>query len=117
MAGSITDWPKLFRQAYKHASSGGWIEIQEYAIQMHVQEGDEHLPKTIAFWLAEMDKASTIIGRTMNVVEKLKDAVIEAGFTSVKEDVYKVIPSDIAVFVLMIGFKRSRSDHGRKIRG
>jgi hypothetical protein len=37
-----------------------------------------------------MDRASKIIGRTMKVVEKLKDGVIEARFTAVKEDVYKV---------------------------
>lgn len=76
MAGSINDWPKLFKQAYKHASPGGWIEIQEYAIQMHVEEGDEYLPKIITFWLAEMDKASKIIDRAMDIVDKLKDDVI-----------------------------------------
>jgi hypothetical protein len=48
-----------------------------------------------------MDKASKIVERTMNVVEKLKDDVIEAGFTAVTEDVYKVSPFYTAVFVLI----------------
>ena len=73
-----------------HINSGGWIEVQEYAIQIHVEEGDEYLPKTIAFWLAEMDKASKIINKVMNVVENLKEVIIEAGFAAVREDIYKV---------------------------
>jgi trans-aconitate methyltransferase len=92
MAGSITDWPRLFRQAFEHMNPGGWIEIQEYAIQMHVEEGDENMPETIANWLAETDRASKIINKTMNVVGGLREDVIKAGFTATQEDIYKVSP-------------------------
>ena len=30
VAGSIKDWPRLYRQIHMHLNPGGWVEMHEY---------------------------------------------------------------------------------------
>lgn len=90
MVGSITRWQRLFSKAYTHLTPGGWVEVQEHAIRIHAEEGDDHLPKNLLVWLSELERASLLFGKKMNVVETLKQHVIDAGFEDMTEDIYKV---------------------------
>jgi SAM-dependent methyltransferase len=90
MSGCINDWQRLFRQAFTHLCPGGWIEVQEHAILIHAEEGDDHLPEIISHWLSELERASEVFGRKMNIAETLKQHVMDAGFQDVREDIYKV---------------------------
>jgi hypothetical protein len=88
--GSIQDWLRLFRRSYTHLTPGGWIEVQEHAIQIYSEYGPEHVPGVLKKWLSEMDRASRMVGKVMNVAEGLREQMINAGFEDVQEDIYKV---------------------------
>jgi hypothetical protein len=83
LCGSIRDWGKLFKQAYKHLKPGvcarllaryilkhllthsapnyqGWVEIQEYGMT-YFSDDDPELTKipNLAFWLETMKEANS----------------------------------------------------------
>ena len=64
--------------------------MQEYAIGINSQEGDDHMPPNLLLWQSELRRASLLFGKKMTIVESLKQSVIDTGFEEVKEDIYKV---------------------------
>jgi trans-aconitate methyltransferase len=88
MGASIADWEKLLMRAYRHLAPGGWIEIQEHAIEMHSEDG--HVPENTREWLEKMEAAALTFGKEMNIAKRIKDFVVGAGFEDVQEDKYKV---------------------------
>lgn len=88
MSASITSWPKLCAQSLRHLNPGGYIEIQEHAVEMYSEDGE--VPPNTKEWLEKMNDASRTFGKEMNVAKTLKDVVIGAGFENVQEDKYKL---------------------------
>jgi SAM-dependent methyltransferase len=48
LAGSIRDWPRLLKQAYRCTAPGGWVEFQDWDCM--VESPDNSIPKDSAFW-------------------------------------------------------------------
>jgi trans-aconitate methyltransferase len=88
MGAAIADWPRLCAQAMQHLKPGGWIEIQEHAIEMHSEDGV--VPPNLADWLEKMEGAARSFGKEMNIAKKVKGFLQSAGFKDVQEDIYKV---------------------------
>lgn len=88
MGASIADWQRLCSQAMQHLKPGGWIEIQEHAIQMHSEDGE--VPPNMADWLEKMEDAARSFGKEMNIAKEVKGYLEIAGFEDVREDIYKV---------------------------
>jgi len=89
LGGSISDWSKLYKQAYRSLKPGGWLEIQE--LEIYVKSDDELREAPNLRRLQELiDQASTSINKRMNVAEEQKEKMIEAGFEDVTDDIYKV---------------------------
>jgi SAM-dependent methyltransferase len=91
MGGSVKDWERLYRQAYEHIKPGGWIEIQEYEAWIR-SDDDPELKKctSVPLWQEVVDEASIKFGKRINVAEKQKQYLIDAGFVDVRDDLYKV---------------------------
>lgn len=84
MFGSISDWPRLYRQAYRALKPGGWIEHSEMCAEVGCDDGSVPEDSIYKFWIEELLIASGVrLGKTFTPtkdnlhVENLR----KAGFT------------------------------------
>jgi cyclopropane fatty-acyl-phospholipid synthase-like methyltransferase len=95
MAGSIGDWPRLYKQIYKHLKPGGYLEMQEYETWVRSDDGTLENAKFIIEWQEKIDEASKAFGKQMNVASLQKGYMKEAGFEDVTEIIHKVLLSSM----------------------
>ncbi|KAJ5899083.1 hypothetical protein N7495_003827 [Penicillium taxi] len=88
IAGCVSDWPQLFRQAYDHLKPGGYFEIQESAVWAWSDDGTLPPDSPLIQYLSVLDLASQQTGRELNIYFKLKDWLIDAGFEDVTQHTY-----------------------------
>jgi trans-aconitate methyltransferase len=112
MGAAIADWPKLCAQAMQHLKPGGWIEIQEHAIQMHSEDGI--VPPNITDWLEKMEGAARSFGKEMNIAKEVKGFLHSAGFEDVQEDIYKVKNNPEAMYDVKLIEKDPNRDLGKR---
>jgi trans-aconitate methyltransferase len=91
MGGSIKDWAKLYRQAFQSLKPGGWLEVQEYETWLQ-SDDDPDLGRApyIKQFQEELNKASRVFGKELNVASQQKRHFIDTGFVDVHDDIYKV---------------------------
>ncbi|KAI9680101.1 MAG: hypothetical protein M1817_005117 [Caeruleum heppii] len=84
LMGSIRDWPKLFKQCFT-----GWMELHDMKFPIQCDDGsltnDHAVYKWSSLMVEGMAKATTPI----TVTDRNKEWMKDAGFTDVKEVVYK----------------------------
>ena len=90
LAGSIRDWPALYREAYKHVKPGGWIEAQEHEVEPCSDDNTVEQAGELVKWFNMVKEASIKFGKCTDVAKEQKQYMIDAGFVDVKDDVYKV---------------------------
>ncbi|KAI9852159.1 MAG: hypothetical protein M1838_001622 [Thelocarpon superellum] len=91
MGGSISDYPRLYKQAYDHLEPGGWIEVQEFEAWVRSDtEGMMEKAKSISEWQNIIHETTVKIGKPLKVASEQKQHLIDAGFEDVREDVYKL---------------------------
>ncbi|KAN0091873.1 S-adenosyl-L-methionine-dependent methyltransferase [Hyaloscypha variabilis] len=66
MLGSLSDWPKCFRQCYEGLNPGGWIEIQDF--NPLIQDNDNSFPPNCAVrkWTELSIEAAKKLGRPLD---------------------------------------------------
>lgn len=83
LLGSIADYPKLYKQAYRCLKPDGWLEHTDFSV--NVQSDDGSLPKGGVWdmWNEFFRKAGELTGKTFRVTEgdRLVGFLKEAGFT------------------------------------
>ncbi|RQM04831.1 hypothetical protein DH86_00003914, partial [Scytalidium sp. 3C] len=89
MAGSIKDWPRLYKQIYQNLKPGGYLEMQEYETWVRSDDGTLENAKAIMEWQEKIDEASKAFGKQMNVAGLQKGYIQEAGFQNVHEVIHK----------------------------
>lgn len=109
MGASIADWDKLCRQSLANMNPGGWLEVQEHAIEMHSEDGD--IPPNTKEWLEKLQEGAAKFGKDMNVAMSIESYIRNAGFEDVRADQYKVstrsISSSIETILISLGPTRS----------
>lgn len=90
LCGAIRDWGRLFGQCYTHLKPGGWVEFQEYEAWVKSDDGGMERAVSVAQWQQYIDDASVKFGKRMNVAEKLKDKMVNAGFENCCDDAFKI---------------------------
>lgn len=93
LAGSIRDWPRLMRQAFKCTKPGGWVEFQDWDCM--IQSLDKSIPETSALWRWHV----AVLGRLQKSLNgspgpSLEKWMREAGFINIVAKKY-VIPHNI----------------------
>lgn len=90
MAGSIADWPRLFRQAFAATKPGGWAEFSDYEMNYYSDDcsmpEDSNMKKLAELLVEGCDK----IGRTVSPGPKLKGWMEQAGFKDIQQEVCKL---------------------------
>ncbi|KAK4450843.1 S-adenosyl-L-methionine-dependent methyltransferase [Podospora aff. communis PSN243] len=92
--GGIDDWPKLYRQAFEHLESGGWIESMEIDIETRsenprIREDPNHIFKK---WCKLFWEAGDKTGRSFRIARdgQMQKYIEEAGFVDVQHRWWKV---------------------------
>ncbi|KAF3941940.1 hypothetical protein ABW19_dt0206031 [Dactylella cylindrospora] len=90
LLGGITDYPKLFAQAFKALKPGGYLEIFEP--DSILRSDDNSLPEDSALnrWNNLFIKAAEIGGRPVTDGPKHKEYFKELGFVDIHEDIFKL---------------------------
>ncbi|KAF2146102.1 uncharacterized protein K452DRAFT_324137 [Aplosporella prunicola CBS 121167] len=90
MGGTVSDWDALYTEAFDSLKPGGWIEMQEYAIEYASDDGTLEKAKNLTKWIDQLNEASASFGKDMNMAKKHKGLMEKAGFVNVREQVFKV---------------------------
>ncbi|OAA40361.1 Methyltransferase type 11 [Metarhizium rileyi] len=92
--GSIGDWPRLYRQAYKALKPGGWLENFEFTITLQsdlpeVRDDPDHIFKR---WGTVFMEAGDRTGKTLRIGlhGRMERYMREAGFERTTQKYYQV---------------------------
>ncbi|CCX07700.1 Similar to Phosphoethanolamine N-methyltransferase 3; acc. no. Q9C6B9 [Pyronema omphalodes CBS 100304] len=89
---SIRDWPAYISRLYDHLRPGGWIEIAEHGLRCYSDDGSFPLDSPLALYtekLCEFGRREGFLVSS-NPGNKLKEMVIQAGFTDVRHVPYNL---------------------------
>ncbi|KAK2011625.1 S-adenosyl-L-methionine-dependent methyltransferase [Colletotrichum eremochloae] len=85
----VSDWPKLYSQAFEHLQPGGYIEIKELDIVDHSQKLGDDLPEDHIYkrWARTMFEATDRFGKTAKQTHNhgIANNLRNAGFVDVVE--------------------------------
>lgn len=86
LVGGIADWPKFYSQALANLKPGsGWMEMHEHEGYISSDDGGAEKAVTYMEVIGELNKASTMVGKPLDVAHQHKRWMEEAGFVDVKE--------------------------------
>ncbi|KAE8367100.1 putative methyltransferase [Aspergillus caelatus] len=88
--GSVKDFPHLFRQAHQNLVPGGWFEMMEPTVDIFSDDDSISKAPNLSEWRDMLIEASGKFGKEMGAAKKYKQWMIEAGFTDVTEEIFKV---------------------------
>ncbi|KAK0725572.1 S-adenosyl-L-methionine-dependent methyltransferase [Lasiosphaeris hirsuta] len=89
MAGSLKDWPRLFRQSFEHLRPGGYVEILDPVLPLLCDDGTLKEDSALLRWNNLMLEASNIFGATLGSAAHYKQQLADAGFVNVVEVTHK----------------------------
>ena len=90
LCGGIADWPKFYREALNNLKPGGWMEMQEHECWLNSDDDTIDRATWCQEWIRNVDRASSSVGKRLNVAHLHRQWMIDAGFVDVREDVRKV---------------------------
>lgn len=86
LLGAIKDWPRLIAQAYAHLKPGGWIELQDFTMQVYSTDGSLAKDSYLTRYLDETLAGMTGMGVEAEPGAKLAGWVQDAGFKEVRNE-------------------------------
>ncbi|KAH8700502.1 UMTA methyltransferase family protein [Talaromyces proteolyticus] len=90
LSGSVTDWPRLFRQAFVRLRPGGYFEVQESAQWVWSPDGTVKDDSVTMKFVRNLDAAGKQSGRELNIYHRLSEWAKSEGFVDVTERTYIV---------------------------
>lgn len=90
LCGGIADWPHFYSQAFDNLEPGGWMEMKDHECWINSDDGGMDNAPGCNEWVREVDRASRIFGKPLNIAHKHKQWMIDAGFQDVHETVKKI---------------------------
>lgn len=91
LASSISDWAKLFGQAYTFIRPGGWLETQEHEVHIESDDGSDVHASNLQQFFGLINKASVKNGKLMDeVAGNQKKWMMDTGFVDVHDQIFKV---------------------------
>ncbi|KAL2435003.1 Methyltransferase [Exophiala dermatitidis] len=87
--GSIEDWPALYAQCLRCLKPGGYLEQAEYSAQFSSDDNSCLPDGGIAAWNKVGPECHQKLGRELQVLESMRDHMVDAGFEDVTEHRFK----------------------------
>lgn len=72
--GSIADWPRLYREAFRHVRPGGYIEQIEWSVHNRSSDGTLSPNAVLARWSHNAIRTGTMTGKTFESVHRRAEA-------------------------------------------
>ncbi|KAI0130469.1 S-adenosyl-L-methionine-dependent methyltransferase [Xylariales sp. AK1849] len=89
MVTSFGDPQSIMRKIYHHLRPGGWTEYQEGSLDIFCQDTST-LGTSIHRWSLMVKNGARALGRDLEVAQKYKEWLMEAGFVNVTERIIQV---------------------------
>ncbi|KAK4186712.1 S-adenosyl-L-methionine-dependent methyltransferase [Podospora australis] len=90
ISGTVADWGRFYQQVRTHLKPGGYLEMQEYDAWIFSDDDSFDRAEWTKVWVHGLDEASKLYGKQINVANKHKEWMIEAGFEDVQEKVIRI---------------------------
>ena len=90
LAGSVKDFPVLFKRTIDNLKPGGWVELVDAPFGFFSDDGTLEKAPNLKELARLHEEASQKFGKEMNSVYSHKQRLIDVGFKNVKEEIYKV---------------------------
>lgn len=90
LAGSIRDFPGLYRRIMQNLKPGGYVEIVDQPTVAFSDDDSMDKAPYISEWMNLHNEACEKFGKRMDIAHCQKQWMIDAGFKNVKEEVFKV---------------------------
>ncbi|KAF7586778.1 hypothetical protein BBP40_008349 [Aspergillus hancockii] len=88
--GSVKDFHRLFRQAYKNLAPDGWFEVMEPTVDIFSDDDSVSEAPNLSQWRDMLIEASAKFGKPMGAAKDYKRWMLDTGFVDVREEIYKV---------------------------
>lgn len=92
LAGSIQDWPALFKEAYRCTKPGGWIQSFDTSGGFESDDGSVKENSALSQWGKLFAEGGRMLGRSCSLFEEeiQRRGIEEAGFVDLQEANFKV---------------------------
>lgn len=90
LEGCIANEDELFQQAFRHLSSGGYLEMQAVDGFFLSDDGTAQMATNAQAWIKSMLEGARKFGKPLDNVSLWKDKMEDAGFVDVQQEVHKV---------------------------
>ncbi|KAI1973254.1 hypothetical protein LOZ51_005068 [Ophidiomyces ophidiicola] len=90
IAGSVSDYDKLFDQAFDHLSPGGYLELQSLEANFFSDDGTDKRAVTATQWQQLLLIGSEKFGKRLDVEDGWREKMEKAGFIDVADVSFKV---------------------------
>src|SRR5271163_3334038 len=72
-------------QAYEHLQPGGWMEMQDRECWINSDDGRMDRAPGCSEWIRDVDQASVMFGKRLNIAHQHRQWMNDAGFEDVSE--------------------------------
>ncbi|KAB2574671.1 putative methyltransferase tdiE [Lasiodiplodia theobromae] len=86
LLGAVRDWPALVAKCFKYLKPGGWIELQDFTMQVYSTDGSLAKDSYLTRYLTETTEGMRTMGVEPEPGAKLAGWVREAGFEDVHNE-------------------------------
>ncbi|KAL2012844.1 hypothetical protein VTN00DRAFT_369 [Thermoascus crustaceus] len=88
--GSVRDYDRLFERCFEHLRPGGYLEMQSMGVVTYSDDGSDERATNFHQVVDLIQEASGKFGKSMKTMGTWKGKMEKAGFTNVKQKVFKV---------------------------
>jgi ubiquinone/menaquinone biosynthesis C-methylase UbiE len=86
---SVSDYPRLFRQAFQHTKPGGYMEIHDIDPGQYCDDGTVTEDSSSVLWSQLFYEGCEKAGRPIPLIDSYKVMMENAGFVDIKEQILK----------------------------
>ncbi|KAH7176370.1 S-adenosyl-L-methionine-dependent methyltransferase [Dactylonectria macrodidyma] len=90
LEGCIGDSERLFGQAFRHLTPGGYIELQAVNGEFLCDDGTIEKATNAVSWMEYLCKGAAQFGKPVDCTAKWRDMLIAAGFVDVHQEIRKL---------------------------
>ncbi|RMJ28403.1 Methyltransferase [Aspergillus sp. HF37] len=90
LAGSVRDFPGLYERIMKNLKPGGYVEVVDQPPVAFADDDSMDRAPNISEWTRLHNEACEKFGKRMDIAHCQRQWMIDAGFTNVKEEIFKI---------------------------